>query len=162
MTTWTREALDWRHIKQFDKVIRKGDLIECLSNDMSVQDSLEFAAFRGGGEAWAVLDAGNQVIGVYGWTLAGAVWSYWKDLNPQETRELMSLTGSYVWEMVKNATQQGLSFLANYVWEDNLPAVVWLRASHCFSLDLDHRYDIGNKRFIAFKTKPLEELSRYV
>lgn len=160
---WRREALDWDHIEMFDTVIRRPDLIECLANGSSVRSSLHWAKQSGGGESWAVLEQDRvRPVGVYGWTKAGACWSYWADLNPIQVRELMRQTPGYVLEMVEKALAAGVPKLANYVWEGNREAVAWLRGSHCFSLDLDHRYDIGDKRFIAFHTKPVEELRRYV
>lgn len=161
MTIWRREALQWHHAKRFAKVIRKGDEIECLANGLSVRASLQWAIDHGGGESWAVME-GDEIVGVYGWTQQGACWSYWRRLEPYQIKELMRVTAEYVLEMVVNAGAAGLNFLANYVWEGNREAMAWLRASHCFSLDLDHSYKIGNKGFIAFKTKPGEELRRYV
>lgn len=160
---WERETLRWDHVKKFTRVIRKGDLIECHSNGMSVSRSLEWAMYRGGGESWAVIEEGRDApVGVFGWTDRGGIWSYWCDLGAAQTRELMRQTPQYVLEMVESANAAGLPHLANYVWEGNHEALAWLRASHCFSLDLDHRYNISNRGFIGFQTKPAEELRRYV
>jgi hypothetical protein len=160
---WHREPLNWQYAKRFSRVIRAGDKVECLTNGMSPYRSMEWAMNHGGGESWAVLEEfGTVPVGVYGWTSKGAIWSYWRDLSPNEQRELMRRTPGMVLEMVEKAKAEGLPYLANYVWEGNRPAVAWLKASHCFSLDLDHSYNISNKSFIAFKTRPAEEIRQYV
>lgn len=162
---WRREPLAWRHAKTFGRVIRKPDMIECLSNGMSVRASLDWVIENGGGESWAVIEGDNQVtpVGVYGWTRRGAIWSYWSELDPPQIKELMRRTPGMVLEMVENAAKHGLPMLSNYVWDGNREALAWLKASHCFTFNLDQCLTIGNDRtFIPFSTRPVEELRRNV
>jgi hypothetical protein len=156
---WRSETLDWSAAKRFSRVIREADRIECQANGMSVYQSLLYACSAG--PCWAVYEDAEQTpLGVWGWTRAGAIWSYWADLNATQSRHLLRCTPPHVLEMLEQSTAEGIPALGNFVWVGNRAALAWLRASHCFIITLDRPYEFGNKEFYHFKTKPLEELRK--
>lgn len=154
MPNWHRSPLMWHHAKRLSRVVRKADVLECLAGSgMGPYQAMLEGINRG--PCWAAFVDGDAVpVGAWGWTHEGAVWSMWRDLTSNESRELLRHTPEMVAEMV--SARDGV--LENYVWENNTQALAWLRASKCFNIDLDRVIILGNHRFIHFATKPLEEL----
>lgn len=158
---WFREPLTWSSAKRFSRVIRLADRIECVSNGSNPYRSMLWALDHG--RCWAAFEGNSDVpVGVWGWTDMGAVWSYWAELDPVQSRELLRRTPAMVAEMLEESTEAGFPVLANYVWEDNLAALRWLHSSKCFTIHLDRPVILLNRRFHHFETKPLEEVRRHV
>jgi hypothetical protein len=158
---WRREPLTWSSAKRFERVIRASDKVECYANGSAPLNSLLWAIDHG--PCWAAFEGESQVpVGAWGWTDRGAVWSYWRELDRVQSRELLRQTPGMVLEMLEQSATAGWLRLGNFVWEDNTAALGWLRASKCFDISLDSDIILSNKRFHHFLTKPLEEVRRYV
>lgn len=104
------------------------------------------------GQAWAVLDVedASHVLGAFGWTEAGSIWSMWRLLTRTESKELLKLAPRFIAALVQDAGRQ----LGNIVWEGNGEVIRWLEATECFTLLVDRGLTYEDRRFIPFVTKP--------
>lgn len=131
------------------------DLLECNATGHLPYQSLVWGAE--GGWSQTVFD-GELPIGAYGWTrFERTIWSYWvADLSSEQSRVIRINTVPVIRSMVA-AAGKGMP-LHNVVHEDNRRALAWLRASHCFNIEVDKRLVVGDQRFVPFYAKPLSEL----
>lgn len=88
---------------------------------------------------------GNTIIGVYGYTRGGLIWSFWRDLTRAQARAVFRFTRPMVAEMV---AKSGHPFLYNVVLRSHTKAVAWLKRCGCFEVR-----DVGDFAFIPFATK---------
>lgn len=162
MTSLSYIPLGFTHCSLLAPHLRSGDRVECAVSEMTPLQSLRYG--QASGPSWAVVEGEvptdgrsyPHVLGAGGYTHAGALWSYWRDLSARQSRALMKLTPEWMRGIRDHA---GDRQLGNLVWDCNGPALAWLRQSHCFHIDLDKRIVLGKYDFIPFTLKSAEELA---
>lgn len=130
--------------------VSEGDRQDCVVHDYDPEAAL--LAGLNGGPCCAVLD-GLEVIGAFGWTYEGTIWSLWAELSPEQVKWIMRYTAEMVRQIMRDAKRP----LMNAVWEGNRHTISWLKRSHCFDF-LDTTLEYQDKVFLPFFVKPLGEL----
>jgi hypothetical protein len=120
--------LGWAEVFELSRLVRHGDLLECGRHGPIA--ALMLGTHKDG-KAWTALH-GDRLLGAFGWTAYGTIWSLWRDLTLGEAREVLRRTPQWVDSMV---FQSGRQFLYNYVACDNVAALGWLRRSGSFAID---------------------------
>ena len=141
------------HCADLAPTVCEADRLDLISHGFNPEAALE-TALGEPGEAWAVGYADGTVLGAFGWTEEGSIWSMWKNLTRGEQKRLLKLTPQVVRAMVEDAKRP----LGNVVWEGNKRVISWLRASKCFTfLDTDP-YVWEGRPYLPFFVKPLGDL----
>lgn len=151
--------LSWHSCAVLADVIRQEDLLECSGKPF---DAL-LLGMRSGGDCWTCVAqpddhvAYPRLLGAFGYTDHGTIWSLWRDLSTRESLAILRHTPLWVRTMLEAS---GREFLFNFVHVDNHPAVGWLHKSNCFLIDYAHPVQLNGalKLAYAFQTKPLEDL----
>lgn len=152
--------LDWRAVFTLGASLRSEDRAECLEGDPF---RMLATADRHGGQAYTALkwnDALNSftyedILGAYGWTAEGTIWSVWRNLSREESLSVLVHTPLWVRGLV---VASEWAFLHNHVSSTNLPALAWLKASKCFDFTPEEDLVVDEVVFHRFQTKPLEAL----
>lgn len=140
------------HCTRLAPLVCEADRLDLIAHNSDPEAALE-TALKEPGEAWAVGYHDGPILGAFGWTEAGAVWSVWADLTRGEQRRLLRLTPEVVLAVAQDAKRP----LGNVVWEGNTRVLSWLKASKCFTF-LDNHLLWEGRRYIPFFVKPLGDL----
>lgn len=127
---------------------------ECVAVGLSPKIALLMGYLEG--PAWAVeRTVSGSLVGCFGYTRTGVIWSLWGSLGRAERAQLAGETIPWVSAMV---TAYG-GRLSNHVSVDNKVARLWLHKTGCFEW-ADEPHLVAGKPFLRFTTKPLRELDR--
>lgn len=129
--------------------VSEEDRLDLIASGYSPQIAL-YSALLEPGEPWAVLGDGDHVLGAFGWTEAGTIWSMWRPLTIREKATLLKHAPQFIRAMV---TDSGDLRLGNVVYEGNEGTIAWLRATKCFTF-LDSPLTYGNRTYVPFIVTP--------
>lgn len=143
------DPLTWECCFTLPLKLREIDLKE--THGMPV-DALAYAKRTDGGKSWEVRtdDHHRTLLGAFGFTGKGTIWSLWADLSLAQAREILDETAPWVDHMV---FLSGREFLFNYVDVENRLAIKWLSLSGCFTIDKLHAYGINGRKVHYLRTK---------
>lgn len=150
MTHFWVERLTPEHCEALAPHVCEEDRRDLVAHDSDPHAALQ-SALRVPGEAWAAgLAEGGEVLGAFGWTSLGTIWSMWRPLTRCEARDALTWAPHFIQAMVEDAGMR----LGNIVWEGNSQTIRWLEATNCFTF-LDKHLTLGNRSYVPFLTKPL-------
>jgi hypothetical protein len=134
--------------------VREEDRRECL--DGNPWRALTHAT-QLGGDCWTALRNGDpdDILGAYGWTDLGTIWSLWRKLTRAESLSVLTHTPLWVREMLRAS---GRAYLYNRVYAHNKSALAWLTLSKCFTISTDKELTEAGQVIHYFETRPLEHL----
>ena len=142
--------LDWRAVFTLGANLAESDRLECLSGDpMAV-----LAGATTTGQAWTALD-GDRILGAYGYTDEGTIWSLWSELSREESMAVLLHTPLWVRTMLH---ESGREWLYNFVSVGNEQAIAWLKLSGCFDVS-DRVVTFSGMSARYFRTKPKKALA---
>ena len=151
--------LDWRAVFTLGANLTESDRLECLSGDpMSV-----LAGATTTGQAWTALRSRDgedsphegRILGAYGYTDEGTIWSLWSELSREESMAVLTHTPLWVRTMLH---ESGREWLYNWVSLANQKAIAWLKLSGCFDVS-DRVVTFSGMSAHYFRTKPKEVLA---
>lgn len=140
------------HCRRLAPEVCEPDRLDLIAHGADPASALE-SALSCPGEAWAVGYHDGPVLGAFGWTEEGSIWSMWRDLSRGEQKRLLKMTPQVIRAIAEDAQRP----LSNVVWEGNRRVIAWLRASKCFTF-LDSRFIWEDRPYIPFFVKPLGDL----
>jgi len=142
--------LDWNAVFTLGANLSDSDRLECLSGDpMSV-----LAGATTTGQAWTALSP-ERILGAYGYTDEGTIWSLWAELSREESMAVLAHTPLWVRTLLH---ESGREWLYNWVSLANRPAIAWLKMSGCFDVS-DRIVTFSGISAHYFRTKPKEVLA---
>lgn len=151
------EPLTIKAGEELAPTLRHMDRLEVTAHGFTPKDALWFAAMNPS-RSWALYGP-DGIIGAFGYSTLGTIWSLFTLLTPKECVVITKETPRWVKAMVEDS---GLPTLANAVATANLQAVRWLKSSGAFTLNEARGYSFGGLNWLPFQTKPLSELSPIV
>lgn len=132
------------------------DAVECIASGLTPYAALLRGQALGWARAVAVGPIKAPCIGALGWTYEERlIWSLWTENAKFHAQEIMKRAVPMIHAMIEMAGP-GIMPLHNWVWSGNLPALAWIKATHCF--DLQPEILVQGRPFVPFFAKPLEEL----
>lgn len=141
------------HIEALAPHVSEADRLDLLAADYDPETALQQALLEPG-EAWAAGSREGHILGAFGWTEAGAVWSMWRPLTRGEQRTILKLTPRLVRALVRDA---GGIPLGNVTYVGNTQIIDWLKATNCFTF-LDSEFIWRERAYVPFFVKPLGDL----
>lgn len=145
---WVR-PLTPAHCEALSPHVSEEDRIDLLAADYSPETALE-QALSEPGDAWAAGIEEDHILGAFGWTEAGAIWSMWRALTFSERKTLLQAAPRFIRAMVRDAKRP----LGNLTYVGNERIIEWLNSTGCFTFLVDRRLTYGNREYVPFVTRP--------
>jgi hypothetical protein len=138
------------HCENLAPHVSEEDRRDLLASDYSPETALQ-SALQEEGEAWAVGLGTDEshVLGAFGWTTRGAIWSMWRPLTLTERKHLLKLAPRFIEAMSADANR----LLGNLVCVENEQIIAWLRATGCITL-LDTHLTFNERDYVPFIVTP--------
>lgn len=144
--------LTWELAREFAPTVSIADAVECRRMGMSVEFALMTGIFEAtiiGCRAYAVVEDEKTVVGAFGTTHHGAIWSLWANLTRAQKLQVLQETPEWVATLKRFYRHHGRPPLGNLVDADNKQALDWIRHTGCFEIaeTPDMRYGTPFYRF---------------
>lgn len=92
---------------------------------------------------------GNEIIGAFGYTSTGVVWSLYADLTPAQSRSILFQAPGWIGRMRRTHGQP----LWNYVPADHKKTIRWLKATGCIDFPPLPPMNFNGVPHLKFTTK---------
>lgn len=148
MSYWVR-PLTAAHCEALAPHVSEDDRLDLAASDHSPEVALA-SGLREPGEAWACGIDEDHILGAFGWTTYGTVWSMWRPLTLGEKKDLLRLAPKFIRAMVADA---GGRTLGNIVAADNRNVRDWLNATGCITF-LDTTLTWRDREYVPFIVTP--------